>query len=69
MSVAEAVAAVDFDQIPTLGDIPRYHARERPSAAALVFEGRETDFATASGKILRRELREPYWAGRARRVN
>jgi acyl-CoA synthetase (AMP-forming)/AMP-acid ligase II len=23
----------------------------------------------ASGKILRRELREPYWAGRARRVN
>lgn len=23
----------------------------------------------ASGKILRRERREPYWAGRARRVN
>jgi long-chain acyl-CoA synthetase len=23
----------------------------------------------ASGKILRRELREPYWAGRSRRVN
>ena len=23
----------------------------------------------ASGKILRRELREPYWAGRTRRVN
>ena len=22
-----------------------------------------------SGKVLRRELREPYWAGRARRVN
>ena len=22
-----------------------------------------------SGKILRRELREPYWAGKARRVN
>jgi acyl-coenzyme A synthetase/AMP-(fatty) acid ligase len=22
-----------------------------------------------SGKILRRELREPYWAGRERRVN
>lgn len=32
------------------------------------------DFAQAlprnpSGKILRRELREPYWAGRERRVN
>jgi long-chain acyl-CoA synthetase len=24
---------------------------------------------TASGKVLRRELREPYWAGRQRRVN
>ncbi|MBX9746587.1 MAG: fatty acid--CoA ligase, partial [Hyphomonadaceae bacterium] len=24
---------------------------------------------SASGKILRRELREPYWAGRERRVN
>jgi long-chain acyl-CoA synthetase len=23
----------------------------------------------ASGKILRRELREPYWAGRSRQVN
>ncbi|MES2340325.1 MAG: fatty acid--CoA ligase [Pseudomonadota bacterium] len=46
MSVAEPVAAVDFDQMPTLGDIARYHARERPSATALVFEGRETDFAT-----------------------
>jgi long-chain acyl-CoA synthetase len=23
----------------------------------------------ATGKILRRELREPYWKGRARRVN
>ena len=22
-----------------------------------------------SGKVLRRELREPYWAGKARRVN
>jgi long-chain acyl-CoA synthetase len=24
---------------------------------------------SASGKILRRELREPYWVGRERRVN
>ena len=37
--------AVDFTQMPTLGDIARYHARERPDATALVFEGRETSFA------------------------
>ena len=24
---------------------------------------------TPSGKILKRELREPYWAGRDRRIN
>ncbi|HEY8616347.1 fatty acid--CoA ligase [Phenylobacterium sp.] len=39
-------SAVDFDQMPTLGDIARYHARERPSAVALTFERRETTFAT-----------------------
>jgi long-chain acyl-CoA synthetase len=37
--------AVDFAQMQTLGDIARYHARERPDAAALVFEGRETAYA------------------------
>lgn len=36
---------VDFDQMPTLGDIARYHANERPEAIALSFEGRETTFA------------------------
>jgi acyl-CoA synthetase (AMP-forming)/AMP-acid ligase II len=36
---------VDFDQMPTLGDIARYHARERPAATALTFEGRSTTFA------------------------
>ena len=37
--------AVDFAQMQTLGDIARYHARERPDAPALVFEARETSFA------------------------
>ena len=38
-------AAVDFDQMPTLGDIARYHAKTRPGAVALTFEGRVTTFA------------------------
>jgi len=36
---------VDFDQMPTLGDVARYHAKVRPDAVALTFEGRETTFA------------------------
>jgi long-chain acyl-CoA synthetase len=36
---------VDFDQMPTLGAIAVNHARERPRAIALAFEGRQTDFA------------------------
>ena len=39
-------AHVDYDAMPTLGDIARYHARERPNATATWFEGREIDFAT-----------------------
>ncbi|MBA4794387.1 fatty acid--CoA ligase [Phenylobacterium sp.] len=35
---------VDFDAMPTLGDIPRYHGRERPEAVALTFEGRKTTY-------------------------
>jgi acyl-CoA synthetase (AMP-forming)/AMP-acid ligase II len=35
---------IDFDAMPTLGDIPRYHALWRPHATALWFEGRETDW-------------------------
>ncbi|MFC3068514.1 fatty acid--CoA ligase [Phenylobacterium soli] len=38
-------SAVDFARMPTLGDIARYHAEQRPDALALVFEGRETTFA------------------------
>ncbi|MBT9473183.1 MAG: fatty acid--CoA ligase [Phenylobacterium sp.] len=36
---------VDFEAMRTLGDVPRYHAQRRPSATALVFEGRESSFA------------------------
>jgi acyl-CoA synthetase (AMP-forming)/AMP-acid ligase II len=36
---------VDFEQMRTLGDIARYHARQRPEAIALSFEGRDTSFA------------------------
>jgi long-chain acyl-CoA synthetase len=36
---------IDFDQMPTLGDIARYHARVRGDATALTFEGREQTFA------------------------
>ena len=38
-------AAIDFAQMPVLGDIARYHARVRPEAIALSFEGRDTRFA------------------------
>ena len=37
-------AAVDFARMPTLGDVARYHAQERPNAVAFAFEGRETSF-------------------------
>ncbi|KSB90168.1 acyl-CoA synthetase [Caulobacter vibrioides] len=37
-------AAVDFARMPTLGDVARYHAQERPDAVAFAFEGRETRF-------------------------
>jgi acyl-CoA synthetase (AMP-forming)/AMP-acid ligase II len=40
-----APSGVDFSQIPTIGDIPRYQARVRPDAIALTFEGRESTFA------------------------
>lgn len=35
----------DFDEMPTLADIPRFHARKRPDSIALSFEGRQTSFA------------------------
>ena len=36
---------IDFDAMPTLAEAARYHARQRPGAVALVFEGRETTYA------------------------
>ncbi|MFT3727399.1 MAG: fatty acid--CoA ligase [Terricaulis sp.] len=36
---------VDLEQIPTVGDISRYHAKERPHAIAQSFEERDTTFA------------------------
>lgn len=36
---------IDFFAMPTLADVPRYHAGQRPNATALSFEGRETTFA------------------------
>ena len=47
------------------------HARQRIAGYKLP---KSVDFVEAlprnpSGKILRRELREPYWEGRQRRVN
>ncbi|MGE0830640.1 MAG: AMP-binding protein, partial [Hyphomonadaceae bacterium] len=37
--------AADFDLIPTLADIPRFHAARRPGKVALEFEGRLTTYA------------------------
>ena len=37
--------AVDYAQMPVLGDIARLHGRDRPRAVALRFQGRETTYA------------------------
>lgn len=57
---------------PSFADVVRTHALERPDAVALRYQDRITSYdvvAIPSGKILRRALREPYWAGMTRRVN
>ncbi|MET0658377.1 MAG: AMP-binding protein, partial [Steroidobacteraceae bacterium] len=36
---------LDFDAMPTLGDIPRYHARVRAERPAMTFEGRTIRWA------------------------
>jgi long-chain acyl-CoA synthetase len=43
--MAASLKPEEFDQMLTLGDIPRHHARTRPNQVALSFEGRETTFA------------------------
>jgi len=45
MSADTCLTPEDFDAMPTLGDIPRFHANERPDAIALSFEGRDTTFS------------------------
>lgn len=40
-----AQPGIDFTQLRTLGDIARYHAKQRPDAIAFSFEGRDTSFA------------------------
>jgi acyl-CoA synthetase (AMP-forming)/AMP-acid ligase II len=37
---------LDLDAMPTLGDIPRYHARTRPEHPAMTFEGRTILWST-----------------------
>ncbi|MBX3430212.1 MAG: fatty acid--CoA ligase [Hyphomonadaceae bacterium] len=43
--MAASLKPEEFDQMTTLGDIPRHHVRTRPTQVALSFEGRETTFA------------------------
>lgn len=47
MALAHAqnvVSDIDYDAMPTLGDIPRHYGRTRPLSVASVFEGRETSW-------------------------
>lgn len=39
-----SAATIDFEAMRTLGEVARYHARQRPDAVALAFEGRETTY-------------------------
>ena len=53
-STTAAPPALDFDAMPTLGDIVRYHARRSPDAIAIAFEGRDTSWTAldkASDKV------------------
>ncbi len=52
-SVAGSVSAVDLDQMATVGDIARYHARERGQDVAFSFEGRETTFSAFDAETSR----------------
>jgi len=43
--MAASLKPEEFDAMPTLGDVPRYHGRTRGAQAALSFEGRVTTYA------------------------
>jgi acyl-CoA synthetase (AMP-forming)/AMP-acid ligase II len=47
------MSSIDFDRMPTLGDVARYHGEVRPSAVALSFEGSDTTFAEFDRKTNR----------------
>jgi acyl-CoA synthetase (AMP-forming)/AMP-acid ligase II len=47
------MSSIDFDRMPTLGDVARYHGEVRASAVALSFEGRDTTFAEFDRKTSR----------------
>jgi len=44
-SASGATSAINFDAMPRLGDIPRYHAARTPAAIAMTFEGADLDWA------------------------
>ncbi len=46
-------ADIDFDAMPVLGDIARYHARRKPDATAMWFEGRTTSWRTLDERASR----------------
>ena len=56
----------------TIGTLFTHHARYRPDHTAIIFEDKRLtkvvimeDFPrNVVGKILKREMREPYWEGR-----
>lgn len=43
--MAASLQPEEFDAMPTLGDVPRHHARTRGEQVALSFEGRTTTYA------------------------
>jgi acyl-CoA synthetase (AMP-forming)/AMP-acid ligase II len=42
--MAASLKPEEFDQMATLGDVPRHHGRMRPDEVAMSFEGRDTTF-------------------------
>lgn len=53
MQVNGAASAVDHAAMPTLGAIPSYFARQRPTAVASSFEGRDTTWAELDARANR----------------
>jgi long-chain acyl-CoA synthetase len=47
---SSASEAIDFEAMPTLADIPGYHAARGPRRTAIAFEGRDTSWATLDAR-------------------